>query len=262
MSNTIADLAGRVLVLVAHADDESVGYGALLQRMREATVVVATDCAPLDEYFWHRFGSRQNYASVRRGEAQRAMSLAAVRELVLLAERDDRLIDQRLFLNLAPAYVLLEQLVSRLRPEAIATLAYEGGHPDHDSCSVLGAKLGEQFGIPVWEAPLYHRAGESGEPAVGSVMHLQEFIRANGNESIVELTAKEVERKRAMCLQYASQGNFLETFDVRREVVRPQIKYNYAQPPHRGPTNYEHWQWWMTAQQVSAKFAEFLESKA
>ena len=48
---------GRVMVLVAHADDESVAYGALLQRMREAVVVIATDGAPQDSYFWGRFGS-------------------------------------------------------------------------------------------------------------------------------------------------------------------------------------------------------------
>ena len=156
MGDWKTELTGRVLVLVAHADDESVGYGALLQRMREAVVVIATDGAPRDEYFWGRFGSRENYRAVRRDEARRAMQLAGVRELVLLAEEDSRLEDQRLFLNLAAAYERLEKLVERVRPEAIATLAYEGGHPDHDSCSVLGARLGEQFGLPVWEAPLYH----------------------------------------------------------------------------------------------------------
>ena len=83
------------------------------------------------------------------------MAVAGVRELVLLAEEDSRLEDQRLFLNLAAAYGRLEKLVERVRPEAIATLAYEGGHPDHDSCSLLGARLGARFGVPVWEAPLY-----------------------------------------------------------------------------------------------------------
>src|ERR1019366_7522187 len=101
---------GRVLVLVAHADDESVGYGGLLQKMREAVVVIATDGAPRDEYFWGRYGSREKYAAVRREEARRAMQLAGIRQLVLLAEEDGRFEDQRLFLNLAPAYGLLQKL--------------------------------------------------------------------------------------------------------------------------------------------------------
>lgn len=261
MSNEIAQLTGKVLVLVAHADDESVGYGALLQRMRESVVVIATNCAPRDQFFWHRHGSRENYAAVRREEAKRAMPLAKVRELVFLSESDNRLEDQRLFLNLTPAYALLEQLVNRFRPQSIATLAYEGGHPDHDSCSVLGARLGEQFGIPVWEAPLYHRAGNNGSPNADSAMRLQEFIHPRGNELSIQISDEELECKRAMCMKYSSQGNFLDTFDVRREVVRPQAKYNYGQPPHSGRTNYEQWQWWMSSQEVSAKFLEFLESR-
>jgi len=259
----IMNWTGRVLVLVAHADDESVGYGALLQRMREAVVVIATDCAPRDKYFWERFGSRERYALLRRDEARRAMELAKVRELVWLADEDGRLEDQRLFLNLAGAYEQLKKLVRRVKPEAIATLAYEGGHPDHDSCSVLGWKLGEEFGLPVWEAPLYSReyevsAGRTfGTEGRGRV---QRFICENDEQVVVEIGAEELEIKRAMCAQYASQGDFLQTFDAGREVVRPQVKYMYEQAPHEGLTNYEQWQWWMSARDVSAKFVEFLEA--
>ena len=67
MGDWKTELTGRVLVLVAHADDESVGYGALLQKMREAVVVIATDCAPRDEYFWGRFGSRESVSGGAAG---------------------------------------------------------------------------------------------------------------------------------------------------------------------------------------------------
>jgi LmbE family N-acetylglucosaminyl deacetylase len=247
------ELRGRVLVLVAHADDESVGYGALLQKMSEAIVVIATDGSPIDRFFWDKFGSREAYAAVRREEARNAMRLAGIRELVLLAEEDSRLEDQRLFLNLPAAYARLEELMKRTRPEAIATLAYEGGHPDHDSCSVLSARLGQQFGVPVWETPLYSR-GSEGE------MQVQKFLHETGEEAAIKINPLELECKRAMCAQYASQGDFLQTFDARRELVRPQAKYDYGLAPHKGKTNYELWQWWMNAQQVSAKFTEFLES--
>jgi LmbE family N-acetylglucosaminyl deacetylase len=296
MTNWMNGLTGRVLVLVAHADDESVGYGALLQKMREAVVVIATDGAPRDPYFWERFGSREAYAGVRRDEARKSMELAGVGELVLLAEEDSRLEDQRLFLNLGAAYSRLRELVERARPQAIATLAYEGGHPDHDSCSLLGARLGERFGLPVWEAPLYSReyegseiqleadrgramnphirqlqadagqggtdVGHAGEVDSGSagVMRLQRFVCETDEEYEVEIAPGELERKRKMCAVYVSQGDFLRTFDARREVVRPQVKYEYARAPHDGPVNYEQWQWWMTAQEVSAKFKEFLEA--
>jgi len=247
------ELTGRVLVLVAHADDESVAYGGLLQKMREAVVVIATDGAPRDEYFWGRYGSRENYAAVRRDEARRAAQVAGVRELVLLAEEDGRFEDQRLFLNLASAYERVAQVAERVRPEAITTLAYEGGHPDHDCCSALAARLGSRLGVPVWETAVYSRLPEE--------IRLQEFVCANGSEARVEISTAELERKRAMCAQYVSQqGELLQSFDLAREVVRPQVRYEYARAPHEGPTNYECWEWWMSAREVSARLAEFVES--
>jgi N-acetylglucosamine malate deacetylase 2 len=290
MSDWRTELTGRVLVLVAHADDEYVAYGALLQKMREPMLVIATDGAPRDEYFWGRYGSREAYAAVRRKEARRAAQVvgicpctltasapAPVRNLVLLAEQDPRLEDQRLFLNLAPAFEMLCKVAGQVRPEAIATLAYEGGHPDHDSCSLLAARLGERLHVPVWEAPGYARfedckspSGESSQSgsdghaaaaagAMAGELRVQQFLHENGTEAQVEITKEELERKRAMCAEYASQGEILRGFDARREVVRPQLRYDYARRPHAGPVNYECWQWWMKADEVSACFEEFLE---
>jgi len=263
MGDWKSELTGRALVLVAHADDESVGYGALLLRMREAVVVIATDGAPRDEYFWGPFGSRENYRAVRRDEARRAMGMAGVHELVMLADQDPRLEDQRLFLNLVPAYERLKRLVERVRPESIATLAYEGGHPDHDSCSLLGARLGERYGVPVWEAPLYHwghQQQRNGDVGGEGELRVQEFLYETGCEAELEVGAAELERKRSMCEQYVSQGDFLRTFDACRELVRPQVNYDYNHPPHEGQTNYERWRWWMSAREVSAKFQEFSET--
>ncbi len=65
-----------------------------------------------------------------------------------------------------------------------------------------------------------------------------------------------------MCLAYPSQGDFLTHFDVMKEHVRPQPAYDFTKPPHEGKTNYEVWQWSMTAQQVCAAFAEFLRQKS
>jgi LmbE family N-acetylglucosaminyl deacetylase len=259
MADWKTELTGRVLVLVAHADDESVAYGALLQKMREPTVVIATDGCPRDEYFWGRFGSREAYREVRREEARQAMQAVGVGAPVLLADEDARLEDQRLFLNLDVAWALLLPMAEKTKPEAIATLAYEGGHPDHDSCSLLSARLGKRLGVPVWETAVYSRGaaapGEVGPPMV------QRFLVESGEEAAVAISEAELERKRRMCAQYASQGDFLQIFDARREVVRPQIKYDYSRAPHAGRTNYEEWQWWMSAQQVCAKFSEFVEGR-
>ena len=44
------------------------------------------------------------------------------------------------------------------KPETVIVPAYEGGHPDHDSCSFLGALLRRKLQSRVWEMPLYHRS--------------------------------------------------------------------------------------------------------
>ena len=242
-------LLGRTLVLVAHPDDECILCGGLLQRMREPVVAYATDGSPQDPYFWKAHGSRAEYSRLRQEEARRALAQVGVSGVEFLAERDERLVDQELFRNLGIAYELLQGDFARIRPEAILTMAYEGGHPDHDSCSFLASKIGRATGIPVWEAPLYRRRRTE--------LSLQEFVHPNGTEVYYEPTAEELKRKRAMCLEYASQGDFLKVFGLERETFRLQAAYDYGDVPHEGPLNYEQWQWSMTGQQVSGAFREF-----
>jgi LmbE family N-acetylglucosaminyl deacetylase len=197
-----------------------------------------------------------------------------VREVVFLADREPRLVDQELFRNLPLAFKELMHEVRQRRPEAILTLAYEGGHPDHDSCSVLAhevgktaerptsAKSGQMCGtrdawgsqIPVWECPIYRR-NRTG-------LSVQEFIEPNGTEVLYVPTAAELERKQVMCLSYPSQGDFLKVFGLECEIFRPQKQYDYSRRPHEGKLNYELWQWKMTGDEVAEKLAEFQRERA
>jgi LmbE family N-acetylglucosaminyl deacetylase len=249
----IDDLLERTLVLVAHPDDECIAFGALLQRMREPLVVFATDGSPADPYFWQKYGSREAYAVLRRKEALESMRAAGVKDVLFLTDMPggEKLVDQELFRNLHTAYDLLADAVARRMTPALLTLAYEGGHPDHDACSFLAAQLAQAASIPCWEAPLYHRDAD------GAGL-FQDFRTPTDDVMDVRPTEAEQERKREMCRAYLSQGDFLQKFDVSREIVRPQASYDFTRPPHEGKTNYEVWQWSMTAQEVSAAFAEFL----
>jgi N-acetylglucosamine malate deacetylase 2 len=251
--SAVAQLLGRTLVLVAHADDECIAFGALLQRMREPWIVYATDNAPRDPQFWEKWGSREAYSDLRRKEASWALAHVGIDSAEFLSDSDghgDSFVDAELYLAVPQAYSILRDRVAALHPDAIATLAYEGGHPDHDSCNVLAWALGQEFRLPVWEAPVYHR-DETGSFIV------QKFI---GNDRGVEVvpTVEESARKRQMCLDYTSQGDFLGTFSLDRETVRPIVVYDYSQPPHPGKVNYELWNWHMTASEVCAEFARFL----
>lgn len=249
-----ASLLGRVLVVVAHPDDESVGCGLLLQRTKHATVVFTTDGAPNDPKFWKSYCTRAEYAAARRNEAHAAAASVGTKQTHFLD-----IADQELFRHLSKAFAELRAILTAYQPDALLTHAYEGGHPDHDACAFLVALLSQEFRVPAWEMPLYHRA--AGDRTVQKFISATSF--AADSEVVLSATPQELERKRAMVASYKSQGNFLNTFDIAREVFRPQPAYDFSRPPYQGTLNYEEWRWPMKGSEVSQAFsAMLLEQKA
>jgi N-acetylglucosamine malate deacetylase 2 len=252
----LTPLLGRTLLLIAHPDDETISCGALLQRIREPMVVYATDGGPQDKYFWGKYGSRENYVAVRREEAKAALAAVGVQEVQWLTDSAGQAFqDQQLFRNLPAAFKALRRLAQKRKPEMLLTLAYEGGHPDHDSCNFLGRQVADELRLPVWEAPLYFRRADNN-------VLLQEFHSTNGTEVDLYPTESEQRRKRSMCEAYVSQKGVVAIFENNlRETFRPMSQYDYSRPPHSGVLNYEAWQWPITGQQVADEFQAFLSSR-
>ena len=249
MVEQIAPLMGRTLVLVSHPDDETIGAGVLLRRMREPIVVFATDGAPRDRFFWEKHGSRAAYADARRREAEAALAIAGVKNFHFLSDPADRggFVDQDLFLWIPQAMERVQELIVRYRPEAILTHSYEGGHPDHDTCSFLGTQLAQHHELPLWEFPLYHRSTDG-------VLTRQEFMTAVGTEALLDITVPEVEIKKRMIAAHASQAATLADFLPSVERFRPMVTYDFSRPPHVGMLNYEAWQWPVTGSQIVGAF--------
>jgi LmbE family N-acetylglucosaminyl deacetylase len=251
----LSELSGRTLVVVAHPDDEAVACGSMLQRMRNPVVVICTDGAPRDDYFWRSYGSRTAYASFRKKEAERALGAVGVRNLEFLADHEpETFIDQELFRRIPQAMQHLRRLSERKRPTAVLTLAYEGGHPDHDACNFLGRQLADELNVPAWEAPLYHRL-----PA--SRTAVQQFLESTRDTVRVEITRAELHRKRTMFAAYISQADVLETFDPAVEVLRPMANYDYSRPPHQGTLNYEAWGWPIRGWELCDQFTQYLNGE-
>jgi N-acetylglucosamine malate deacetylase 2 len=251
----LAPLLGRTLIIVAHPDDEAVTCAALMQRMQEPYVLFCTDGAPLDPYFWSRHGSREAYSLLRQKEARLALSHLGVRDVEFLKILSgEHIIDQQLFERVPEAIEAVFQVVSRVRPQALLTLAYEGGHPDHDSCNFITSVISRQHSLPAWEMPvhkLFHKEDRK----------FQAFIPVSQPAIALDPTADEIARKRQALEAYASQGDFLVRFDCAQESFRPLPEYDYARPPHEGELNYEAWKWSMTGKQVSAAFEAYLNSR-
>lgn len=246
----LKQLLGTTLILVAHPDDEVIACGALMQRMKRAVVVFSTDGAPHDEAFWKQYGSRHAYANIRRREAELALGSIRATALFLGDRVEGGIPDQQLFRHLAPAVAAVERVISQLKPDCILTLAYEGGHPDHDAACFISSVVGRRAGIAVWETPLYHRN------AAGATV-TQVFPRITGAESETRIEGMPLEKKIQMFQHYRSQGPLIDAFQPQREIFRPLAEYDFTQPPLPGKLNYEAWQWSMTGQEVSAAFAAF-----
>jgi LmbE family N-acetylglucosaminyl deacetylase len=247
----VLPLLGSTLALVAHPDDEVIACGALLQRMQRAVVVFATDGAPRNEGFWKQYGSRQAYADVRRQEARRALRRTGAGAMFLADFVPGGIADQELFRTLPAAITALERVIAEERPECILTLAYEGGHPDHDAACFMASVTGGRANLPVWESPLYHRNADG-----ASV--LQAFPRLTGTEVELRSECSQLENKIAMFHTYQSQGLLLESFRPDYETYRPLADYDFTRPPLPWKLNYEYWRWPMTGEEVSAAFAEYL----
>ncbi|HEX7284980.1 MAG TPA: PIG-L family deacetylase [Candidatus Angelobacter sp.] len=252
MTVELKPLLGTTLILVAHPDDEAIAFGALMQQMRRAVVVFATDGAPRDERFWQQYGSRQAYAQVRRREACATLGLVGAEPVYLVDRVKGGVADQELFRNLPAAIEVCRQIVDDLRPEALSTLAYEGGHPDHDAICFIASTLAREAGLPVWEAPLYHRNQD------GACV-FQQFHRPAGGEVRLQVEGAVLENKTAMFRAYASQESVLDDFHAETETVRPLAGYDFSRPPLPWKLNYEHWGWPMTGEAVAGEFRNYLE---
>ncbi|HLJ29876.1 MAG TPA: PIG-L family deacetylase [Candidatus Angelobacter sp.] len=244
-------LLGTTVMLVAHPDDEVIAFAGLMQRMKKAVVVFATDGAPRDSYFWKEHGSRDNYAEVRRQEARKSLEIVGTQPVFLFDQVEGGIIDQELFRRLPEAIKALEQVLDRIAADSLLTLAYEGGHPDHDACSFICRWVAGQRKLPTWESPLYH-CNPDGSGVV------QVFPQPTGQEVHYSVEGEALEKKLEMFHTYKSQKLVLDGFRPEIEQFRPMADYDFTQRPLPWKLNYELWQWPMTGEDVSQAFASYL----
>lgn len=215
----LAQLTQKTLILVAHPDDESIGCGGLVQRMREAAIFLCTDGAPHIPAVWigKGFRTREAYAEARYKEIQDVIKLGKVKHREFMTG----VADQQLHEKLPIVLKYLSAHIDSEKPNAILTHAYEGGHPDHDCCSFLASIVSKRFSVPAYEMPFYWKS-----PAGPLVF--QKFMNPSPNDFSLDLSETEIIVKKKMFQAHRTQSAVLADFDLSREFFRLQPEYDYS----------------------------------
>lgn len=228
----------RLMIVVAHPDDETIAIGGQMPRVRDALLLHVTDGAPRDgeDARRHSFTAAADYAMARRQELAAAL-MAGEAAGMRLAALD--IPDKQAFLDLAGLARRLIKLLAQECAAAVLTHAYEGGHPDHDAaafavhaaCHCLGA----EYQPAIIEMPFYH--------ACDGQMICGRFLGGEAEERIVPLAERDLRRKQRMVDCFATQREMLRQFPLTPERFRLAPSYDFREPPHPGLLLYEMFGW-------------------
>jgi LmbE family N-acetylglucosaminyl deacetylase len=238
-------LEQRIMIVVAHPDDETVGMGAQLYKLHNALLLQVTDGAPRDgrDAAGHGYASIADYAFARRVELDAALEAGragGVRtEFIGIPDQEACFSFVR----------LTKSILGRLRqdaPEVIFVQPYEGGHPDHDAVAFVvraAARLIASDGRSppaIIEMTAYHADGP--RLATGT------FLPTECSITTIELTSGDRLRKRRMIDCFISQHDLLTAFATEVERFREAPDYDFLQPPHPGELHYERLGWGITGE--------------
>ncbi len=242
----------RVVLVAAHPDDETIGAGGLLPRLRDVVIVHVTDGAPRDlrDARAAGFEFREDYAQARRLELLNALELAGIgREQT----RALNVPDQEASLDLAGLAQRVAEILAEERPGAVLTHPYEGGHPDHDATAfaVHAACAGLPAAPDIYEFTSYH--------ARNGAMAMGEFLMSQEPGAAIQLSNEDRERKRRMVDCFATQREVLRNFPIDIERFRAAPAYDFTQAPHAGKLFYENFPWGMTGEKWRRLAAEALQ---
>jgi LmbE family N-acetylglucosaminyl deacetylase len=263
-------VAERVLIVIAHPDDETIGLGAQLGRFDDALLVHLTDGAPRDGYDARNYGFAEiaDYAAARRGELDAALRAGGAGRLRRLGLG---IPDKEAWRDLAGLARRLAELLQAEKPASVFTHAYEGGHPDHDSAAfaVHAARRLADYPPVIIEMPFYHRRDGrlvtgiflplslpllemSSRRRPGSTSPPTERLTSGSRPSsgrrllpaiTIPLRPDDHNRKTCMIECFATQRWMLEQFDLATERFRIAPEYDFRRPPHPGDLHYETLGW-------------------
>jgi LmbE family N-acetylglucosaminyl deacetylase len=223
----------RILILVAHPDDEVVACASAIARAKSNgaevfTLYLTHGCIARDVMWpWQRAGY-DRAVLVRRAEATIVAQLLHITPIAWAARPA-----RYLWRELPDVMREIEAAVSQCRPDQIWAPAYEGGNPDHDALNAVAFTLKKRLSVLEFAEYNFY-AGK---------VHSQNFIASDETVRVITLTPDERETKWRALRTYASERENLSAISCEQESYRPLASYDYTQPPHPGKLWYARFQW-------------------
>jgi LmbE family N-acetylglucosaminyl deacetylase len=231
-------LRSRIVIVVAHPDDEVIAAGGQLHRWPNVHFVHVTNGSPssLDDALAAGCRTREEYARLRRKEFERVLRYFNLPKDRSITFNFD---DQQTSFSLHEVSDSIARTLRDLSPDIVLTHPFEGGHPDHDATTfaVHAANQGDRQIIEFAgynNAAGYFRAGE--------------FLSEYSTEEIGrDLLPFERLQKEALFNYYSSQLGTLALFGTTHERFRVAPRYDFCRAAHSGQLYYERYPWGMTA---------------
>jgi LmbE family N-acetylglucosaminyl deacetylase len=231
------DATKKYLFLFAHPDDDAFIAGTmrlLILNHAEVHGVWLTS----GDYFGKGEAREKELA-----EATLLLGLPSPRVLLL------RFPDLGLMRMLDQAADAVAELIDRLKPDTIFCVAYEGGHPDHDSVNFLAYEGCFRAGhhAELFEFPLYNATGK----AVHWWWRINAFPPGGPEVQYQRLPEDAIEARQRITWAYASQWLYMvpaRLASTRTRLSRTGEPFrpcpadrDHTLRPHEGTLNYERW---------------------